>query len=143
MAWKLFDGVTREDAREPTPCRLSGEFAVGDLLCEGNHVWKCKADSTKRLHCNNTLPLESSGYIVWSLERGTPDPIQINRESEEFVEPSKIELMQLVRSKKLPPGHQNRFEPFILPISLQEYKKLFFDNDAPNFLTTFLTENGA
>jgi hypothetical protein len=105
MAWKLYDGFTNEDAREPTPCRQSGEFVAGDLLCEGNHVWKCIAEHTKRLHCGNTLPLESGGYLVWSLERGTPAPVQIKRESEEFVEPSKMELMSLLRSKKLPTGH--------------------------------------
>jgi hypothetical protein len=65
----------------------------------------------------------------------------VSEQSNQFTEPSKKELMQLL--KELPAGYSLRFSPFILPVSLKEYRLLFLDNEAPNFHTSFLSENGS
>ena len=51
--------------------------------------------------------------------------------------------MSLIYTEPLPAGHFLRFDPFILPVSLEEYKKLFLDDEAQHFLSSFFIESGA
>lgn len=48
----------------------------------------------------------------------------------------------MINKIKLPDNHTLRFEPYIVPVSLERYKKLFINNEAPFFMTNFLSDLG-
>lgn len=68
----------------------------------------------------------------WELIQGKPNLDDRNENG--YTELSFVEMTQLFKDVPLQSDYSIGIEPFVLPVSLAQFHKIFIDDDAPYFM---------
>lgn len=79
-------------------------------------------------------------WETWELQPAKP--LVFAENSNSFIEPTIEQMSKLFDGKQFRSGYKEGMTPVVLPVSLDQFKQIFINNDAPYFMDKLLAEVG-